>query len=446
MLYLMRTLESAPHTHHTSRRRVALREQLIHAVIRHEYLRDIEYKAYHTTPVEGQADFVFAVEDEPHGPDDVFDKLRWGGQFVYITRVARKLDNLPAAFRQRGYEVMEEAGRARRPRFGLRVAPVGEKVHYFIARKIHLIRPREITERFTYHVELFPFAGEESGHIVMKEVPSFDRVVARLRARFTDLPLNIIHKRAAKFTEKIFPLFLTREAAMMKILERHLPEQFRCRVPHVIDLEKDSRGYVRRLYMNWLRNSRGGQGPLTQLEFARQSAELLQAFHDVAGVIHLDLRLDNFVITPDGVGFVDFGSSVRVGENIAGNPLLSTLFEELMRTSEIQRMLTKMKRSGHVTSHVIHEGHHKPDKAVDLFYLAVQINNPLANPDFRGLVVADSTSEEATAIKTFSDEILRPGDPAHPRFRSAGDIVKGLESVARQIGAACAMDNDSKNG
>src|SRR5581483_4355134 len=94
------------------------------------------------------------------------------------------------------------------------------------------------------------------------------------------------------------------------------------RVPHLIDMEKDDRGFVRRLRMNWLRN--GGE-PLAHMEFARQSADLLR-------IIHLDLRLDNFVVTPHGVGFVDFGSAVRDNEDLSRNPLLQSLFGELMRT------------------------------------------------------------------------------------------------------------------
>ena len=99
-------------------------------------------------------------------------------------------------------------------------------------------------------------------------------------------------------------------------------------------------------------------------------------------VIHLDLRLDNFVITPQGVGFVDFGSAVRVGEAFPEASLLSNLFGEMMRTSQIQRMLGKMSESGQITSEEIRAGYHRVDKAVDFFYLAVQINNPHANPDF----------------------------------------------------------------
>jgi hypothetical protein len=133
------------------------------------------------------------------------------------------------------------------------------------------------------------------------------------------------------------------------------------------------------------------------------------------------------------VGFVDFGSAVRVGEDISGNPLLSTIFEELMRTSEIQRMLTKMKQSGTVTSQIIEAGHQKVDKAVDFFYLAVQINAPLTNPDFRGLIQFDPQSEEAKELRIFTKEILRPADAANPTVRSAKDILRGVERIERKL-------------
>src|SRR6185295_5844733 len=97
-------------------------------------------------------------------------------------------------------------------------------------------------------------------------------------------------------------------------------------------------------------------------------------------------RLDNVVITEHGVSFVDFGSAVRVGEEFPEASLLFNLFDEMMRTSQIQRMLGKMTQRGEVTSEHIVASHQRVDKAVDFFYLAVQINAPLANPDFRGLV------------------------------------------------------------
>src|SRR4030095_3785185 len=166
----------------------------------------------------------------------------------------------------------------------------------------------------------------------------------------------------------------------------------------------------------------------------RQSADLLRAIHDEAHVIHLDLRLDNFVITENGVGFVDFGSSVREDEDLSENPLLHSLFEELMRTSQIQRMLEKMTVSGAVTSNAMRQGHRKVDKAVDFFYLAVQFNSPHQNPDLAGLIDYKPDSEDARMLAGLTDEILRPADPTRPRFRSAKDVLHRIERL--QLGLA----------
>ena len=153
--------------------------------------------------------------------------------------------------------------------------------------------------------------------------------------------------------------------------------------------------------------------------------------HDTAKIMHLDLRLDNFVITDEGVGFVDFGSSVRVGERLADNPLLASLFDELMRTSQIQRMIEKMTLSGAVTSHLIQSAYGRVDKQVDLFYLAMQMTNPLANPDFKGLVEMDADSREAAALSALKEEVLKPRDPTRPTYGSAGDVLRAARRAAQ---------------
>lgn len=374
-------------------------------------------------------DLVVAFEDEPHAPDDVFRRLRWGGQFLYVSRRRGDVAGLPERFNERGFLTARPPSFVRTDRFGFRM-PVPlplplltRKVHYFTSRKVELVPPREFSDRFTYRVQLVPHARAPLGYVVQKEVPSFERVVARLRHKFPDAPQEVVEKRARKFTDKIFPVFLTREAAMLRILERDLPGPFRRRVPHVIDLEQDERGYVRRLRMNWLRN--GGR-PISQLEFAQQSAELLEALHDRANVIHLDLRLDNFVVTEHGVGFVDFGSAVRVGENLHANPMLETIFQELMKTSQIQRMLEHMTLSGEVTSRVLTGAQGQVDKAVDLFYLAVQINDPLQNPEFRGLIEFDPASEQAAALAKLTEDVLKPKDPQNPTIRTARELLEGI--------------------
>jgi hypothetical protein len=376
--------------------------------------------------------YIFAAENDAHEPDDVFRALRWGGQFVYASRSAEKVAALPEKFIRRGFEVATPPSYVRKSFLGIVIPPFSRPVHYFVARKVNLTLPKEISERFTYHVYL-SYDRSRRQHVVVKEIPSVERVSARLRAKFPDAPADLIHKRARKFTDKVFPIFLTREAAMLKLLARDLPEPFRNRVPHIIDMEQDAKGFVHRMRMSWLRNAPPAGRPINQLEFARQSAELLQAMHDQARIIHLDLRLDNMVVTEHGVGFVDFGSAVRMGENITGNPLLSTIYDELMRTSQIQRMLEKMTVEGMVTSTIFHEAYGKVDKGVDLFYLALQINKPLTNPDFRGLVKFDRNSEQAERLGVLTEEVLKPQDPAAPTIRSAADLLAGIDRIAGQL-------------
>jgi hypothetical protein len=375
------------------------------------------------------ADVLVIAADQPHLAEQVFDQLRWGGQIIFVAADRGEAVRFSIQLADCGFEITQKPTWVTRGPLGLPIPFLSRRTHYFVARKVQLVPPGQITERFTYHVHLAR-AAQNGQYVVIKEVPTLDMVMGRLRGKWPQLPDEVIEKRARKFSDKIFPIFLTREAAILKIVNRDLPEEYRQRIPKLLELERDDRGYARRLTLSWLRN--GGQ-PLSQIEFARQSADLLRVLHDLVGVMHLDLRLDNFVITPQGVGFVDFGSAVRADENLKQSPLLSNLFEELMRTSEIQRMLLSMTRTGQVTSQAISSGLHKVDKAVDYFYLAVQINSPHSNPDLKDLIRYDKDSAEAKLLTKLTEQILRPPDPANPPFRSAADILGGIEKVERAL-------------
>ena len=371
------------------------------------------------------ADLVYCTADAAEHPTRLFDRLRWGGQAIVICQTRDQAIQLSRRLCERGFDLTHAPSHLRSGFLGLPIPLISKTVDYFIARKVELIPPGQTTDRFTYHVHLCK--GPEKGEfIVVKEVPTQEMVINRLRNKWPDLSPEIIEKRARKFSDKIFPIFLTREAAILKIVNRDLPPEYGNRVPSLLQMEKDEKGFAKRLHLSWLRN--GGK-PLSQIEFARQSADLLRALHDDAGVMHLDLRLDNFVITPAGVGFVDFGSAVRVDENLKQSSLLSSLFEELMKTSEIQRMLLRMTRTGEVTSEAISGGLHKVDKAVDCFYLAMQISSPHANPDLRDLIEFDRNSPEARMLSGLTEQILRPKDPAKPAFRSAADILRGIADL-----------------
>jgi serine/threonine protein kinase len=251
--------------------------------------------------------------------------------------------------------------------------------------------------------------------------------MVRLKQRFPDTPHENLAQRARKLVDKVFPVFLTREAAFLRLLHRDLPEDYRDRVPHVLGVERGPDGLVRQLCMNWLHL---GATPLPQLAFARQLTDLVRVLHDVIHLIHLDLRMDNVVISDHGVCLVDFGSAVRMDEDLSRSPMLATLFGEMMSTSQIQRLLGRMKDAGEVTSKVLVEGHQKIDRAADLFNLAVQMAEPHRNPDLRPLIDFDPESREARQIKQLSERILKPIEPNRPRHRTAADILADLDRIA----------------
>src|SRR5690606_14425915 len=179
-------------------------------------------------------DVLVAGPGEPRLPDEVFHKLRWGGLFICVgvnqAKVARMAEEFDG---KRGF-VLE-----RRPTsfwiapMGLRLPlpGVATKAWHFAARKTQLVQPGEFTERFTYSVELEPDESAKHGYVVSKRVPSFDEVMHKLRHKFPDAEPSDLEKRAHKFVDHVFPTFLTREAAILKILQRDLPEAYRGRVP-----------------------------------------------------------------------------------------------------------------------------------------------------------------------------------------------------------------------
>jgi hypothetical protein len=378
-------------------------------------------------------DVLVAGPGEPRLPDEVFHKLRWGGLFICVGVTGSKIERMAQEFDGKRGFVLE------RPPTYFWIAPLGlrlplpgvaTKAFYFVARKTQLIQPGDFTERFTYHVELVPDATAEHGHVVSKRVPTVDEVLNKLRHKFPDAEPTDLEKRAGKFVDHIFPTFLTREAAILKILQRDLPAEFRDRVPTPLSIEQDDKGMVQHLRMNWLRM--GGQ-TLSQLDFARQACELLYILHERGQVMHLDLRMDNIVITDQGVSFVDFGSAVRIGENLRQSPMLTTLFTEMMRTSHIQRMLGKMLDTGECTSRVMKDIHGKVDKNVDAFYLAVQIARPDTHPEMRHLIRYDADSAEARMLAALTAAILRPKNPGKEHYKTVADILRGIRRIEQKL-------------
>jgi len=399
-------------------------------LIRNVFRHDDEFRANDAVESaridEGPVDAIFTGPEDVCAPDLVFRKLRWGGRFAYVDKDRRQVFHIARQFNKgRGF-TLEKSPESFRTGLGLPL--LSSRQHYFIARKVYLVPPGEMTDRFTFDVRLVHL--KQGGYAVTKQVPTYGHVVQRLRQRFPKAKLEDMVKRAHKLVDHVFPVFLTREAAFLGLLQRDLPPEYACRVPKPLGVEKGQDGLVRKLYMSWLRLG----GPvLSQIEFAKQSADMLRVLHDGPGIMHLDLRLDNFVITPDGVGFVDFGSAVRVGEKLSQSPMLASLFDEMMTTSEIQQVLGKMMEAGRLTSALITGAHRKVDKAVDLFYLALQMRSPHLNPEFRNLVNFEPQSAEARRINLLTDAILRPADPARPNLISAKDVYSALQRIEQKL-------------
>ncbi|MBI1369845.1 MAG: hypothetical protein GC162_14465 [Planctomycetes bacterium] len=427
---------SEPSVETSTRRRHRLRDRdmMIRLVQSRIFAGDPEFDRYYDCIDELResrtADYVFATPYDLHRWYKIFDRLRWGGQFVFVSEDPEQVLKLAQVYASKGFAIEYPPSFVREPVFGMRIPGLGRKIHFFVARKVLLVRPGEVTNRFTYNVYLQPSRQADRGYVVAKEVPDLESVMLRLKNRFPETTTEFIEAQAQKLIQSIFPVFLTREAAFLKILQRDLPEPYRRRVPHVLAIEKDSRNFVSRMHLNWLRKA--GQ-PLSQIDFAIQAADLLDKLHEQARVIHLDLRLDNFVVTEHGVGFVDYGSAARVGENIAQSPLLDKLFQEMMKASQIQRMLAKMTSSGLVTSQMFTGNYQKVDKAADLFYLAVQIDKPHSNPDIKEMVRYEAHSDEARMITNLTEAILRPTDPRRPQYNSAADVLAGLRRIKERL-------------
>ncbi len=380
---------------------------------------------------DGPVDFVFAEGGQSVTPEDVFPLLRWGGQFGFISRDGREVEELCRRLRLHGGYLVEQ-GPNTLPAglWGVRHLGLGAKRYYLVARKVLLVPPGTYTDRFTFNVRLVRDPGQPTGYAVLKQVPSYQMMAQRLKQRFPKASADLVYDRTHKLVDHVLPVFLSREAAFLSLLQQHLPGELRGRVPQPLGAERGGGGMVSKLKMQWMRL--GGR-PLTQLEFARQSAELLRALHEDVKLIHLDLRLDNVVITPGGIGFIDFGSSVRMGEDFSASPMLRSLFDEMMSTCQVQRVMGEMTRTGRATSSLFVAAHQKVDRAADLFCLAVQMNNPQKHPDFAGLIDYDPDSEAAKKIELLTKSILRPKDPKRPRYISARDLLGGIVRIERTL-------------
>ncbi len=222
-------------------------------------------------------------------PDAAFNRLRWGGQLVLVDARPDRLGAALARFQdRREWQSPRSAQTIRVPREagwsqwlpGPLVKKWGQQtLHWAAVRKVLLDPPSRLTARHSYDVRLVPARGKidprqaTDGHIVLKRVPTLAQAMSRLQQTCPAVPADRLEQIARKLIDKVFPAFLTREAAFLKLLQRDLPAELKARTPRVLSMEADDRGMVRSLSMRWLRQ---GGPTLTQTEFARQTLELLR--------------------------------------------------------------------------------------------------------------------------------------------------------------------------
>ena len=391
----------------------------------------------------GAADLCVAANPRPLPADTLLARLRWGGVLVTVAPSRRAAEAHRVGFA--GSEWLPEGDPVRLPPWPLPpsglAGPVlglpGRPAWATAWRKVrHEPFDRPSLYHHSFDVRLRRDPGEPSGFRVRKRVPDLDQVRRRL-ARHAEVSGEAMHtdvdRAARKLAEKIFPVFLTREAAFLKILNERLPDLTEAgRFPRILDLEKDDRGFVTRIDMTWLRL--GGE-PMNGRDFVGGAAELVDRLHRDARIAHLDLRLDNFVVTEDGVCLVDFGSAVRIGETFNAGGLLDTLLQEMLSASRIRRDLKRMQKKDRVTAEVFENAYDPPGAAVDLYSLTQNLTQLRNHMEFAALVHV--SEEEAAAMSRLRRRILRPtpADPGEPVTDVAG-LLDAVAASARRAARA----------
>lgn len=395
----------------------------------------------------GVRDFEFGRDANQATPEAVFDRLRWGGQFVFVSSQPGEVAQVLEAYRGKPEWLVEleptamiqprHAALARRLSWilpnRLRRRRFESRLSYAVVRKVLLDPISRLTARHSYDVRLVRAQGKvdrqyaTDGMVVLKRVPTMAQAIDRLRQTCPDVPPDRLGEIAAKLVRKVFPIFLTREAAFLKLLQRDLPPDLKIKTPRVLSMETDKQGLVRAMSLSWLRQ---GGPPLSQTEFARQSAEFLRALHERAGIMHLDLRLDNILVTDHGVAVVDFGSSVRMGEDFSHNPLLDRLLKEMLTASQITRDLSRQRSKKLIRAAVFDGLPYPPKPTFDLFALTTNMTRPHDNADLKGLVVHNKLSDEGKYFSQLRKRILQPAadDPRPITDFHALCVELGLDS------------------
>src|SRR5690606_5571907 len=134
--------------------------------------------------IERPVDYLAAVGGDVDTPGDVFTRLRWGGQFIYLSAdQSQVIAMLKACQEHGGFAIDHGADTFRAPLLGGRIPllpRLGRKMHFMVARRVALLPPGQVSDRFTFDVKLAQRKPPERDYVVMKQVPPYYRIVQRL--------------------------------------------------------------------------------------------------------------------------------------------------------------------------------------------------------------------------------------------------------------------------
>ncbi len=363
------------------------------------------------------------------GPDlrTAAEGLTWGGVLWLAGSRAREVDAAVARVLQDPDLTLDQPTRSipsagrKSVRFGASVRRTGQHAAWQAAR-------------MTYQVDLVGWSGDGAiaGLAVRKQVPALESVAQRLQALDPALSARQAEATALGLVRKGMPLMLSREAAFLKILHRRLPAEVdagdgridpRLVIPRVLDLTHDDAGLVQSFTMTWLRQGR--PRPLALLDFVAGAARMTAALHRI-GVLHLDLRLDNLVVTPDGVGVIDFGSSVRQGEDLSAHRIVGKTLGQALSASQLATELRDMQAARRVTAPLVLDSVGKATPEADVAALTLQMTRVDEHPVLSHLVHVDRDAADYRRLARLRRDILRPDGAASPILRTAHDLARAV--------------------
>ncbi len=289
--------------------------------------------------------------------------------------------------------------------------------------------PNHTGNRTTFQIDLVRSAG---GWIVRKEVPDISVIIERLKQKLAGRHSERLTAIAGIIDSDILPLILTREAAILNLLEEKLPAEYRRRVPRVLAVHTDGRGLVRQCDMTFLDSNSGPR--LSHLEFARQAAELLHAIHHHAGVLHMDIEPENVLITRHGVSLVDFDSATREHRPQPACSRLNRTFQLVRRNGRLTRLISHQLEAGKLGPNWYnHLKPAAPSRGADMFRLALLINMPQFGSALRTRVYHYPESPDTQALDRLTAAILRPKQPERTDCKTAADLLRGITRIEQTL-------------